>query len=99
MVIRLLALGQESLQDLDNLVTDLLGTLVTPEVLGPKVEPSLVLRVQDLGNGTLDQGGFFRLAERVTEHHGSREDGTDRIGDRLTGNVGGRTVNARDGRR
>jgi hypothetical protein len=92
--VRLLALVQELLQDFDNLVTDLLGALVTSEILGPKVEASLGFRVQDLGDGAFDQGGLFGLAERVAEHHGGREDGSDGVGDRLTGNVGCGTVNA-----
>jgi hypothetical protein len=92
--LRLLAFVQESLQDFDNLVADLLGALVTPEILGPKVESSLGFRVQDLGNGAFDQSGLVRLAERVPKHHGSRQDGSDGVGDRLTGNVGCGAVDA-----
>jgi hypothetical protein len=68
--VRLLALVQKLLQDLDNLVTDLFGALVTSKVLGPEVEPALSFRVQDLGDSAFDQASLFGLAERVAEHHG-----------------------------
>ena len=90
----LLALVQKALQDFHNLVPNLLGSLVSTEILGPKVITSLILGVQHSSDRTFDQGSLFGLAERVSEHHGGGKDGSDRVGDRLTGDIGCGTVNA-----
>lgn len=83
---------QKTLQHLDNFITHLLRAPLATQILRSIVETAGFGTVKNLLHSLLDEGGFSALTERVPEHHGGGEDGTDGIGDALTGNVRSGTV-------
>jgi hypothetical protein len=87
-----LLLLEKAGEDLDNLVTDIGRRLVAAEVLRPEPESTSSLIVEHDPDSLLDDLGLRLLAERVPEHERDGEDGSDRVGNVLTGDVGGGTV-------
>ena len=87
-----LLLARNLLDDLQDTVTDLLRAGLAAEVLGSEVESARLSRVEHALDGRLDELGLGGSAERVSEHHGGGEDGADRVGDALAGDVGSGAV-------
>lgn len=75
-------LGEHLLEDLADPVTNLGCTRITAQVLCAHTV------IQHLFDGLFNENSLFGTAERVSEHHGGREDGADGVGDTLAGNVG-----------
>ena len=83
---------EETLEDLNNLVSDLARLLVSSKVLGAEPESTDLDIVQDDPDGLLDRLGLLLLAERVPQHERDTEDRADGVGDLHARDVGGGTV-------
>lgn len=81
------SLLQDRLENLDDLVTHLGRRLVTPKVLGPEVKPTNILLVEHLANGSLNGIGLLGTSKGVTEHHSSRQNSADGVGNTLASDV------------
>lgn len=75
-------LRKHLLKSLANPITDLSSPSITLQILGSNTI------IQHLLDCLLDESRFFPAPERVSEHHGCREDGADGVGDALTGDIG-----------
>lgn len=84
--------GQKALQHLNDLIADLLRAPLATQVLCSIVKTAEFSAVKNLLHSLFDEGGFFSLTERVSKHHSGGKNGTDGVGDTLTGNVGSGTV-------
>lgn len=79
--------SEQLLELFKDLVTDLAGARLTAEVAGAQAHATHFGRVKDLAHCCLDRIGLLRLAKGVAQEHSSREDGTNRVGNSLAGNV------------
>lgn len=82
------------LDDLNNPISNLLTTGVSTQILRPQVETAELWTIKDLLDSLLNEIRLSRSAEGVSEQHSSGEDGSDRVGDSLSGNVWGGTVDS-----
>ncbi|KAI6767077.1 hypothetical protein HG531_011437 [Fusarium graminearum] len=76
---------EELLELLNNLISDLLCASVSAHVLGAQTA------VQGISDSSLDNLGLLGEVERVSEHHGHRQDGTDGVNDALARDIRGGT--------
>ena len=76
---------QQTLQSLNNLISNFLGTTVSTKILSPQ---SII---KDLLDCLLDEISLRTSAKRVSEEHGYGEDGSDGVCDSLTCDIGGGT--------
>lgn len=82
-------LAQQTLENLDDLVSNFYGTLQSTQVSRPVTKSTDRFVVKNDPDCLLDQESFSFPSERISEHEREGEDGSDRVCDGLSSDVRG----------
>lgn len=83
---------QDSLQDLQDFVSHLRRGDASPEILRPVLETTGRFVIEHTPDRGLDGPGWLIQPHGVPQQQGRTEDGSDRVGNTLPSDIGGRTV-------